>query len=191
VLPGPLVKAEQEGDLITICTDTSKACRQPQQHLLPLPTFAWFAQSQSDIASAAGPAVINSVELTRSGAPLRYYRQPLHFSADAGLSADHSLQSIPHSTARDGTSYARVSSSMDLASAPPAEALSARPQVKTRFGSRHNSPSVITLCSTGRDPEPADVQPIIWYQLSVMLRLRVTMSIQLHQLGHGPRCDHS
>jgi len=92
VLPGPLVKAEQEGDLITICTDTSKACRQPQQHLLPLPTFAWFAQSQSDIASAAGPAVLNSVELTRSGAPLRYYRQPLHFSADPGLSADHSLQ---------------------------------------------------------------------------------------------------
>ncbi len=101
-----------------------------------------------------------------------YYRQPLHFSADA---ADHSLQSIPHSTARDGTFYAHVSASMDLASAPPAEALSSRPQVKTGYGSRHNSPSVTTSCSTGRDPEPADVQRIIGYQLSVMLRLRATM----------------
>ncbi len=80
---------------------------------------------------------------------------------------------------------------MDLASAPPAESVSSRPQVKTGFGSRHNSPSVITLCSTGRDPEPADVQPIIWYQLSVMLSLRVTMSTQLHQLGQDLRCDHS
>jgi len=102
MLPEFVIKAKQKGrsdhhfHCHQHCLSTTTATPAAAANICLL-----FPISLKQIPSAADPAAsIRDLSLV----PDRYDRRPLRFSADAGSSADHRLQSIPHLTARDRAS---------------------------------------------------------------------------------------